>query len=232
MKKPGTIVRWDPLTDTGHIRSPDTPAEVLFHRQDCRGLHPIAAGTAVVFEEIVIGGQGPRALNVQAPPLAPPAPLPELDTAEPPLPAALRPSAAPSAAQRWREQRDQQRLARWALGLFGAWVLLCLLGIGLGRLPWVLLPGLALLNIATFFLYWRDHRVAHEGGSPWPAEHLHLAAALGGWPAAWLAQQSLQHRQHERRFQRAFVLCAAFNAVALLVWIAWPLWAPGRWTGA
>lgn len=224
MKKPGTIVRWDAATASGHIRSPETAAEVYFHLRDYEGPQPIAAGTAVVFEEIVVGGRGPRALSVQLPP---PPPLRVADAPAAPVADPLLPPAGPSPAQRWREQRTQRRQTHAAMGLLGAWLLLWLLGIAFGRLPWVVLAGLVLVNIATLFLYWRDQRVAQEGGAPWAVEVLHGAALLGGWPAAWLAQRALQHRQDDRHFQRIFMACAALNVLGLLLWLLWPLWARG-----
>ncbi|MCU0941703.1 MAG: hypothetical protein MUE35_04040, partial [Hydrogenophaga sp.] len=66
-----------------------------------------------------------------------------------------------------------------------------------------------------------------EGGAPMPVEYLHVAAALGGWPSAWLAQQSLQHRLDDRRFQQTFLATAVFNAAALLLWVIWPLLSSG-----
>lgn len=220
MKKQGTIVRWDAERASGYIRSPDTAAEVYFHLRDYEGPHPIAPGTAVVYEEIVIGGKGPRALSVKLPP---PPPLHEATAPAQPAPEPVLAVAANSPAQRWREERAQRRQTQVALGLLGGWLLIWLVGIGAGRFPWVVLAGLVLVNIATFFLYWRDQHVQTEGGAPWPVEHLHAAAVLGGWPAAWLAQRSLGHRLEERRFQQVFVACAALNVAALLIWVAWPL---------
>lgn len=220
MKKQGTIVRWDAERASGYIRSPDTAAEVYFHLRDYEGPHPIAPGTAVVYEEIVIGGKGPRALSVKPPP---PPPLHEATAPAQPAPEPVLAAAANSPAQRWREERAQRRQTQVALGLLGGWLLIWLVGIGAGRFPWVVLAGLVLVNIATFFLYWRDQHVQTEGGAPWPVEHLHAAAVLGGWPAAWLAQRSLGHRLDERRFQQVFVACAALNVAALLIWVAWPL---------
>ena len=222
MKKQGTIVHWEAEHQSGHIRSPQTAAVVYFHIRDYDGPHPVAVGTLVEFEEIVIGGKGPRALSVRlppAPPLREEAAVP-LVKAEP----LLEPSA-PSAATRWRQQRDEHRRNLVATALLGSWALLWLLGIVFGRMPWIVIAGVVLVNIATLFLYWRDKHVLDEGGWPWPEEHLHLAALLGGWPAAWLAQRALEHRLQDERFQRLFLASAGANALALLLWVSWPLWA-------
>ncbi len=224
MKKQGTIVRWDAERASGYIRSPDTAAEVYFHLRDYEGTHPVTPGTAVVYEEIVIGGKGPRALSVKLPP---PPPLQEAAAPAQPAPEPVLAAATPSPAQRWREERAQRRLTQVALGLLGGWLLLWLIGIGFGRFPWVVLTGVVLVNIATFFLYWRDQHVQTEGGAPLPLEYLHVAAVLGGWPSAWLAQRALQHRLDDRRFQQTFVACAVLNVAALLAWVVWPLFASG-----
>ena len=222
MKKPGTIVRWDSERESGYIRSPQTPADVYFHLRDYDGPHPVALGTEVVFDEVVIGGKGPRALSVSLPP---PPPLREA----PPLPSlpdgpVLQAAEGVSAATLWRQRRDERRRNQVATGLLGAWSLLWLIGIVAGRMPWVIIIGVVLVNIATLFLYWRDQHVSQEGGWPWPDEHLHVAALLGGWPAAWLAQHALSHRLDDAAFQRVFLACSSLNALALLTWVSWPLW--------
>jgi uncharacterized membrane protein YsdA (DUF1294 family)/cold shock CspA family protein len=222
MKKHGTIVHWDKERASGFIRSPDTAAQVYFHLRDYEGPHPVTPGTAVVFEEIVIGGKGPRALSIKLPP---PPPLQSAGSTDGPAPEPVLAPAAVSKAQRWREERAQRRQTQVALGLLGGWLLLWLVGIGAGRFPWVVLTGVVLVNIATLFLYWRDQHVSQEGGAPWPVEHLHVAAVLGGWPTAWLAQRALGHRLDDRRFQQTFVACAALNVAVLLVWVAWPVFA-------
>lgn len=222
MKKQGTIARWDAAQQHGYIHCPQTPTEVYFHIRDYDGPHPVKTGTAVVFEEIHVGGKGPRALAVKLPPPPPlvEAPVAAAPQAEP----VLAPAAAgASGAALWRERRDNQRRSAIAVGLFAGWCLLWLLGIGFGRLPWVVLTGVVLVNIATLFLYWRDQQVAELGGWPWPVEHLHVAALLGGWPAAWMAQQALGHRLQDTPFQRAFLASAVANALALLLWVGWPL---------
>ena len=67
MKKIGTIKRWDAARGFGFIHSRDSNADVFFHVRDFRaapGVQP-TEGTRVQFEEIHVGGKGPRAMAVQ-----------------------------------------------------------------------------------------------------------------------------------------------------------------------
>lgn len=118
MKKQGTIVRWDAERASGYIRSPDTAAEVYFHLRDYEGPHPIAPGTVVEFEEIVIGGKGPRALSVKLPP---PPPLHEAATPaqlapEPVLAAAANSPRSAGARSVPNAARPRWRWACWVAG--------------------------------------------------------------------------------------------------------------------
>jgi cold shock CspA family protein len=67
MKKQGTVIRWDDERGFGFIRSPQTSADIFFHIRDFRGADPAALriGLAVTFEEVHVGGKGPRAVAVQ-----------------------------------------------------------------------------------------------------------------------------------------------------------------------
>ena len=65
MKKEGTVVRWDATRGFGFIRSPATDADIFFHARDMKSADAPQAGLAVTFEEIHVGGKGPRAVAVQ-----------------------------------------------------------------------------------------------------------------------------------------------------------------------
>ncbi|HPG81131.1 MAG TPA: cold shock domain-containing protein, partial [Piscinibacter sp.] len=65
MNKQGTIVRWDADRGFGFVRSPATDTDVFFHIRDYRGGSTSPAeGLPVRFEEIHVGGKGPRAMAV------------------------------------------------------------------------------------------------------------------------------------------------------------------------
>ena len=65
MQKTGQITRWDAERAFGFIRSPDSVADVFFHLRDFQGPAAPRMGMAVVFEEIHVGGKGPRAMAVR-----------------------------------------------------------------------------------------------------------------------------------------------------------------------
>ena len=67
MKRQGRLVRWEAERGFGFIRSPEVSADVFVHLRDFRDrqLRP-QVGMAVHFEEIHVGGKGPRAMAVEA----------------------------------------------------------------------------------------------------------------------------------------------------------------------
>ncbi|MDZ4101295.1 MAG: cold shock domain-containing protein [Hydrogenophaga sp.] len=65
MRKQGTVVRWDPAKAFGFIRSEQTAADIFFHIKDFSGHQPPGEGLPVTFQEIHVGGKGPRALSVE-----------------------------------------------------------------------------------------------------------------------------------------------------------------------
>ena len=219
-KKHGTVVRWDSEKAFGFIRCPDIPADVFFHLRDFSGAAKPSEGLRVMFQDIHVGGKGPRGLSVEparnsivnAP--SAPAPLP----VEAPLLPASRPAARSSS--RWQKRREERPL--WiGLSLIGCWLVLWLVGIGMGRFPWIVLTAVVLVNLATFYMYWRDKDAAVQETRRVPEEHLHVLAVIGGWPGAWFAQQILRHKTVKQPFRSIYWGTVALNIAALLGWILW-----------
>ena len=239
MHKQGTVVAWDAAKGIGFIRSPQTPEDVFFHVRDWEGLNPPAMQAPVAFEEIHVGGKGPRAMSVV--PLEGPT-VPKVSRealrrerediraratakAQPPAPELPRAIARSPSAQARATRREQ-----WLLGslsvVFLLWLVLLLAGVWMRRMPWVVLPGLALLNIGAFFVHWKDKLAADEESVRIREEVLHGLALLGGWPAAWLAQQVLRHKADRIGFQVLFWVAVAVNLVALAAGVLWPVFNP------
>ena len=59
------MVRWDPAKAFGFIRSEQTAADIFFHIKDFSGHQPPGEGLPVTFQELHVGGKGPRALSVE-----------------------------------------------------------------------------------------------------------------------------------------------------------------------
>ena len=95
-----------------------------------------------------------------------------------------------------------------AWGLWGQkslplWTLLALLGI----------------NMATLWSYAADKNAARRGGWRIPENQLHLLALLGGWPAAWLAQQNMRHKSSKTSFRAVYWLTIVAHCAARLTWV-------------
>jgi len=81
------------------------------------------------------------------------------------------------------------------------------------------------MSAATFGLYALDKAAALGRGWRTRETTLQLAAVLGGWPGAILAQQFLRHKNRKVAFQAAFWCLVVLNIAILLVivWYRGPL---------
>lgn len=223
MRKQGMVVRWDAERGFGFIRSPDTAADIFFHRRDYSENRAPVEGLAVTFQEIHVGGKGPRALSVTPTvnAIVSPSSATAADDPAPLLPRTPATARGPRATPPHIKKRED-RLYWSALGLMAFWLLLWLVGIGLGRFPWVILTAVALLNLATFYVYWRDKDAAVQGGWRASENQLHGLALIGGWPGAWFAQQILRHKSGKKSFLAIYWATVAINLLGMLAWLIWP----------
>lgn len=224
MKRTGTIVRFDTARGFGFLHSPQSPADVFFHVRDFNpAAGPPVVGMVVAFEEIHMGGKGPRAMAVR-PADRPPRPAaPRRGAAAPAQRRAVATrAAARSGGQPTRPTRPTASLAlfllllAWELGLLG-WCF------AQGRLPLIVLVLGALLNLATFWVYWHDKHAARRQAWRVREATLHLLALAGGWPAAWWAQQLLRHKSRKPAFRATGAATIGAHLVLLAAFSSWPL---------
>lgn len=215
MHKTGTIVRWNPDRAFGFIRSADTPADVFFHLRDFRSPAPPREGLAVAYEEIHVGGKGPRAMAVQpmqaVPPMPAVAPLatratrvhPESQRA--PRPPSQHTARRPPPPHTRRNRTGDHTLPRASavpiLALTAVWAGLLTRGWWSGLIPLWGLGALVAVNLLTALVYVIDKGAAQQGRWRTQESHLHLLGLAGGWPAAWWAQQALRHKTRKPAFR-------------------------------
>lgn len=243
MQKTGQITRWDAERAFGFIRSPDSAADVFFHLRDFQGPAEPRMGMAVVFEEIHVGGKGPRAMAVRPSAQAVGAPARTPDSrgvgasASREAPRSARrgssvsqrsTGAHPRAASRQaaQAQRRTQRATLLPAGelllisaMAMAWMAMLAWAVWAQRLPlWAVGAALG-LNLFTFLAYASDKNAAQRGMWRTKESHLHLLALAGGWPAAWLAQQTLRHKSQKAAFRAVYALTVAVHCGALAAWL-------------
>ncbi|MDQ1208946.1 uncharacterized membrane protein YsdA (DUF1294 family)/cold shock CspA family protein [Acinetobacter baylyi] len=81
---------------------------------------------------------------------------------------------------------------------------------------------IALMNALSYWLYAQDKEAAQLGNRRMPEQSLHIVAFLGGWPAAWLAQQKLRHKTQKQPFRKIYFCTIVLN-ILLLLWFISPL---------
>ena len=91
-----------------------------------------------------------------------------------------------------------------------------------GLLSGLVLLLICLMNAASYWFYAQDKEAAQLGGRRVPEQTLHILAFLGGWPAAWLAQQKLRHKTQKQPFRKVYFCTIALNLL-LILWLISPL---------
>lgn len=100
--------------------------------------------------------------------------------------------------------------------------ILALAGLNLaGLLNGMALLAISLVNAATYWFYSQDKEAAQLGNCRVPENTLHILSFLGGWPAAWLAQQRLRHKTQKQPFRQIYFCTIAFN-ILLILWLISP----------
>lgn len=213
MRKQGTIVKWDEARGFGFIRAAGSIADVFFHVRDFRaagGGSTPRQGLAVTFEEIHVGGKGPRGMAVQP-------------AGERAAPAAAAPSPRRPAARRPSGRAGPARSSGSVIAfpLMAGYVAALVWSVWTKSLPWWVLPAFFGLNLFTFFAYWQDKWAAGQGNWRISESTLHLWSLAGGWPGAWFAQQVLRHKSRKQSFRETYWATVLLNCAALGASIWW-----------
>lgn len=215
MKRQGRLVRWEADRGFGFIRSPDVSADVFVHLRDFSDRRVLPqVGMELSFEEIHVGGKGPRAVAVQAASANASRPMPKRT----PIDSHRRP--APRRANRHRESPSGSSASSGLIFLL-AYAVLVGAAVWSGRLPPLVLgvvPGLSLL---AFFAYALDKNAAQTGRWRTKESTLHLLALAGGWPGAWAAQRLLRHKSSKQSFLLVYRATVVIHCAALLGWVFW-----------
>ena len=219
MKKQGTVIRWDRERAFGFIRGEATGADVFFHLRDFRAVDGQSPrqGLEVSFQEIHVGGKGPRGMAVR--------PF-DLRMAATPASTASSPfdrvqSPPRSGAVRRQSEGASVSHASLAVPLMLAYGAVIAWAVSTHRLSWWVLIASSLVNLATFLVYSHDKYAAGHGGWRIREDTLHFWSLAGGWPTAWITQQVLRHKSRKASFRQTFWLTVVLHCMALAGWIGW-----------
>ena len=92
----------------------------------------------------------------------------------------------------------------------------------MGWLSGMMVLLVSLINVLTYWCYAQDNEAQQMGKQGIPEYVLHILAFLGGWPAAWLAQQKLRHKTQKQPFRQIYFCTIGFHLL-LLMWLISPL---------
>ena len=87
------------------------------------------------------------------------------------------------------------------------------------RLPLWCAGALLGLQLVTAWMYAHDKSAARAGAWRVSENQLHLLSLLGGWPAAWWAQQNLRHKTSKASFRTVYWLTIVLHCGSLVFWL-------------
>mgnify|MGYP006086829861 CR=1 FL=1 len=80
-----------------------------------------------------------------------------------------------------------------------------------GKLPLMVTGIYLVVSLITFIAYAIDKSAAKNGRWRTQENTLHTLALIGGWPGAFMAQNSLRHKSSKAEFKRAYWLTVLVN---------------------
>ena len=92
-------------------------------------------------------------------------------------------------------------------------------GVWSTRLPLWCVGALLALQLITLWTYASDKNAARSGAWRVSENQLHLLSLLGGWPAAWLAQQNMRHKTSKVSFRTMYWLTIMLHCSGLALWL-------------
>lgn len=90
-----------------------------------------------------------------------------------------------------------------------------------GLAPWWILLLSPLLNLAAFYIYWRDKFAAQQRRWRTRESTLQLLSLAGGWGGAWFAQWILRHKSVKPSFRVAYWTTVLSHCAAVLGYWWW-----------
>ncbi len=94
-------------------------------------------------------------------------------------------------------------------------ILVLAIGAVFGFVPSWLILFYLIINSLTYWLYAQDKQAAQQGKYRISEQMLHISSVLGGWAAAWLAQEKLRHKTQKQPFRTIYFCTIALNLLLM-----------------
>ena len=193
MRFDGTIKSWNDDRGFGFIEPDQGGQDIFVHIKAFQGLRERPQIQQRVSFQIELGPQGKkRAVNAEV----------------------VRPKPALVAQRRHHSPTQWGTATLFAIPAF---VVVLLLGYGLGAPPpWLVWAYLG-LSVFTFLAYAIDKSAAQKGAWRVSEQTLHGLSLLGGWPGALIAQQKLRHKSSKQAFREVFWSTVVLNVLGFVL---------------
>ncbi len=79
-----------------------------------------------------------------------------------------------------------------------------------------------IMSLIVYLMYAQDKLIAIRGGWRIPESTLHLVELLGGWPGAYVAQQTMRHKTVKTSYQTTYCAIVVLHIAGWGLWIVHP----------
>jgi uncharacterized membrane protein YsdA (DUF1294 family)/cold shock CspA family protein len=235
----GEIVRWVSEKGFGFIRPRGGGKDVFVHISALTGEQMPRVGTEVVFTVTPDPkGRGERALKVVPAIAGQPISRGDLDVEPRPTRqrggahdsmSAIRPRAQAGRGSSTRQDKGRRAEALRPIPMngltafVGGLTLFCFVGaVMMVPVTPIALLAYPLASLIVYFAYARDKLSAIRQTWRVPESSLHLLEALGGWPGAYVAQQTMRHKTVKVSYQVTYWLIVFLHVAFWVTWLIVP----------
>ena len=119
------------------------------------------------------------------------------------------------------KEKPKRNTGLWPIAVPIGFLIVVSISVFFASTPPILLAGYLAASVITFAVYALDKVAAKKDSRRISENTLHVLSLTGGWPGAYVAQQTLRHKSSKTSFRSVFWATVVLNCV-VFIWLSTP----------